>query len=67
MTEDWELDFSNPPRIVPTGHCDNCYDRLPQKHVIVQYQLGMFLADYHYCCEDCRWEHKLTLQRESGL
>ena len=62
MNDQYDFGF---PRTV--SRCDQCYDVLPEKPVIVHYQILTHLAEYKYCCEDCKWEHKLLLQREAGF
>lgn len=69
MTEDWELDFHNPPRIPPppSDPCDYCGDSLPVKPVYVSYSVPGWVMDYRYCSDDCRYEHKMFLMRSAGF
>lgn len=66
MTEDWETDFQNPPRILPPG-CNHCGGKLPEPPVYVRYTVPGYVLEYEYCSDICRHDHKMRLMREAGF
>ena len=68
MKEDWEYDFSNPPRIPPPKpRCDCCGVALPDGWYKAMYILPGYVMEYYYCSPDCKQVHHLQLIREKGL
>lgn len=69
MTNDWELDFMNPPRIPPPICCDFCFNEITKDTPLIKamYTLPGYVYDYRYCSHECCENHRLKLIRESGL
>lgn len=56
MHDEWEYDFTNPPRVPPPTYCDNCGNQLPLADAfVVTKQQGYFddVLVYHFCDELC--------------
>ena len=54
--QEWEYDFSNPPRIKPPrcSTCANCGDLVHQDDVVIkQYYTGSMVDVEHFCSDDC--------------
>lgn len=57
MTEDWELDFSNPPRTRAPKWvtCDQCKEVMHKDNAITHlHQRGQTVETLRFCCQDCR-------------
>ena len=66
MTEDWELDFSNPPRLLPPVQCDHCLASVTKPHFVVKH-IGRGTKQMAFCDELCEHSYYLTSLRESGV
>lgn len=68
-SEDWEYDFSNPPRIPPPVYeCDKCGQKSTEPMpVIVSKFVRNSEKDFHFCCRACHDEFYLNRMRGSGL
>ena len=47
--------------------CDHCKKPLPERWTVACYQICSLFAQYWYCSEECKQQHKMKLMRESGL
>ena len=67
-TEDWELDFSWPPKIPPPDFpCDNCGDPVSlYDSVAVTKFNGIDDVTLHFCGQTCADEFYLAHLRSSG-
>lgn len=66
MTEDWEYDYQNPPRILPPVQCDYCLKSVTKPHFVVNH-LGHSSEQMAFCDELCEHSHYLKKLRESGV
>lgn len=59
MTEDWELDFSNPPRINPPGAttCGHCGDIIHRDTCFKKKYWNGKVADTEHFCDDSCHQH----------
>jgi YHS domain-containing protein len=47
--------------------CDCCGKEFAHQWVKAKYTLPGYLAEYYYCSEKCKQDHRLQLIRSSGL
>lgn len=75
MTEDWELDFNNLPRIppptlvpenLPPVQCLHCHKTAHKPHYVVKH-FGQHTKQMAFCDELCHQLHYLQHLRSAGL
>jgi hypothetical protein len=66
MTEDWELDFNNPPRVLPPVQCEHCLKTAHKPHFVVKH-FGHSTKQLAFCDELCEQMYYLNKLRGLGV
>ena len=70
MSEEWEFDFSNPPRVPPPGttQCAHCGELIHQDDVLVKvYHTGTTTEQEYFCGSDCHQSWYINRLNQMGL
>ena len=68
MTESWEQDFTNPPRIPPPSICAQCGDLVHDDDVIrKQFYNGQMVIVQPFCSHDCHHIFYINHLNKGGL
>ena len=67
-SEEWEFDFSNPPKVPPPNECDRCGQRSlePMPFHVSKYMRGD-TQNHQFCSRECHDEFYLDRLRTTGL